>query len=98
MLVGTDERCARCGTLLRGGRNLCPSCGLDQKSAEANPVLNEAALVAPKAAEVKAAPNKKSICPACMNSVRDDTMVAYEDSRICPDCAERIKEKKARKA
>ncbi len=37
MLVGTDERCARCGTLMRGGRAICPSCGLDQTSLEAHP-------------------------------------------------------------
>ena len=93
MLVGTDERCARCGTILRGGRSICASCGLDQTSAEANPGKAEAPVAV---AEAKPTPIKKSICPACMGSVRDDTMVEYEHSRICPECHERMKSKVSR--
>ncbi len=31
-----------------------------------------------------------------MSSVRDDTMIEYEHSRICPECHERMKSKVAR--
>jgi hypothetical protein len=48
-------------------------------------------------AEIKPVSAKKSICPACMSSVRDDMMVDYEHSRICPECYERMKGKQARK-
>ncbi|MEI6235907.1 MAG: hypothetical protein WCT04_22860 [Planctomycetota bacterium] len=95
MLVGTDERCARCGTLMRGGRSICPSCGLDQTSLEAHP--SQVDIPMAQMEEVKPTVIKKSICPACMSSVRDDTMVAYEHSRICPECFERMKGKMARK-
>ena len=93
MLVGTDERCARCGTLLRSGRAICPSCGLDQTSLEAHPSHVEIPM---PVMESKPAAIKKSICPACMSSVRDDTMVEYEHSRICPECHDRMKSKVAR--
>jgi uncharacterized Zn finger protein (UPF0148 family) len=97
MLVGTDERCARCGTLLRAGRTVCPSCGLDQKSPEAQP-SQPGAPAAAAPVEARPAVAKKSICPACMSSVQSDTMVEYEGSKICPECYERMKGKMARKA
>src|SRR5438045_585432 len=95
MLVGTDERCARCGTLLRAGRTVCPSCGLDQHSPEAYPSGAGPVMAAP--VDSRPAAPKKSICPACMASVLDNVMVEYEGSRICPDCHERMKGKHARK-
>ncbi|HLX63858.1 MAG TPA: hypothetical protein VKX17_21480 [Planctomycetota bacterium] len=91
MLVGTDERCARCGTLLRAGRTVCPSCGLDQHSAEAQSMHAQVPTV--PVADSKPAPAKKTICPACMSSVRDDLLLDYDGSRICPDCYERLKKK-----
>lgn len=95
MLVGISERCARCGTLIRGGRTTCTSCGLDQTSLEAHP--SQAEIPIETMVEVKPAPIKKSICPACMNSVREDLLVVYERSRICPECFERMKGKSERK-
>ena len=97
MLVGSDERCARCATLLRNGRTICPSCGLDQTSPDAQPAARTGATAAPMA-EAKPAAVKKSICPVCMSSVRDDTLVEHERTRICPDCFERIKAKTKPKA
>ncbi len=95
MLVGSDERCARCATLLRNGRTVCPSCGLDQASAEAQPAKSDAQS---PAAEAKPPAIKKSICPVCMSSVREDALVEHERSRICPDCFERMKAKASKKA
>ena len=95
MLVGSSERCARCGTLIRGGRTVCTSCGLEQTSLEAHP--SQVEIPIEPMAEIKPAPIKKSICPACMSSVREDTMVAHERSRICPECFERMKGKLERK-
>jgi RNA polymerase subunit RPABC4/transcription elongation factor Spt4 len=92
MLVGAEERCARCGTLLRGGRQICPSCGLDQKSPEASGPAAEA-LVEEAPVETKPAAPRKSICPTCMSSVLEDQLVDYEGQRICSDCKERIKAK-----
>ena len=91
MLVGAEERCARCGTLLRSGRQLCPSCGLDQTAAEAAGVLDEAPAEAP--VETKPAAPRKSICPTCMSTVSEDQLVDYDGQRICGDCKERIKAK-----
>jgi uncharacterized Zn finger protein (UPF0148 family) len=93
MLVGADERCARCGTLLRGGRTVCPSCGLDQKSAEAHSIKAPAEQRVEEQPQPRPVQVKKSICPSCMSSVRDDSMVEYEGSRICPECYERMKGK-----
>lgn len=97
MLVGGVERCARCGTLLRSGRRECPSCGLDQAAAEMKVEAPKSAAPMPARHETRTIPVKKSICPACMASVRDDALVEYQNSRICPDCHERIKGKLARK-
>ncbi len=96
MLVGTDERCARCGTLLRSGRRACPSCGLDQSSLEAHP--SQVIVAATPIPDAKPIGMKKSICPACMSSVRDDSMIEYDGNRICPECHDRIKGKLARKS
>jgi predicted amidophosphoribosyltransferase len=94
MLVGGVERCARCGTQLRAGRSVCPSCGLDQAASETQP---EQISVSEPAEAPRPAPAKKTICPSCMTSVLESTMVDYQDGRICPECAERMKNKAQRK-
>lgn len=95
MLVGGVERCARCGTLLRAGRNVCPSCGMDQ-TAKPEPIAAAAAPAQPKN-ETGPASFKKAICPACMTSVREDTMLEFSKTRMCPSCHERMKGKHDRK-
>ena len=96
MLVGSVERCARCGTLLRAGRSICPSCGMDQNAAP-EPIALAAAAPETATPDTGPASFKKAICPACMTSVREDTMLVFEKTRMCPSCHERMKGKQDRK-
>lgn len=94
MLVGGVERCARCGTLLRGGRQVCPSCGLDQAAMDAPPPEAAAASAVMESGQ---SPSKKVICPACMMSVPANTLTEFGGQKLCPNCFDQMKAKHERK-
>jgi hypothetical protein len=99
MAVKTLERCLRCGTIMRNGRAYCPSCGWDPKAApveEAKPAAAEANQEkGPKKVVAKAG---VKMCPICMASVPEEQMVEHETQKICPNCAENMRNKQAKKA
>jgi len=98
------DRCQRCGTKIRNRRTICPSCGHDLYAApEPEPGAETAAPVqeaAPSAPTPRRAVAKAGVkmCGICMASVAEDQMVDNNGQKICPDCAENIKNKAMKKA
>lgn len=90
----TTDRCRRCGTKLRN-RTRCPCCGLDLSAAEAPAEAEE---VAPAHVIKKvAAKAGVKICAICMESVPEDQVVELEGQKLCPACADNMKQKAAKK-
>ncbi|HEY3324840.1 MAG TPA: hypothetical protein VGP72_30585 [Planctomycetota bacterium] len=91
------NRCRRCGTLLRN-RKVCPCCGFD--GAEGAPVTlqvsADAEAHAPRIREVTAKAGVK-MCGICMESTPEDQLVEQDGQKICPNCAENLRNKAARK-
>ena len=73
---------------------MCPSCGMDQAAAPEAVAVDEAPPIKQDTGPVGF---RKAICPACMTSVREDTMLEFEGTRMCPSCHERMKGKHDRK-
>jgi RNA polymerase subunit RPABC4/transcription elongation factor Spt4 len=90
-------RCKRCSTILRNNRTVCPCCGWDLNA----PVETAAA---GGEAPVERGPRKVvakagvRMCPICMSSVPEEQLVEVDSQKICPTCAENMKNKAAKKA
>ncbi|HYF51836.1 MAG TPA: hypothetical protein VEJ63_20635 [Planctomycetota bacterium] len=101
--AATIDRCQRCATKIRNRRTICPSCGHDlhaapepEPAAEAPPQQEPApSAPAPRRAQAKAG---VKMCGICMASVPEEQMVEDNGQKICPDCAENIKNKAMKKA
>jgi hypothetical protein len=94
------ERCFRCATKIRGKRTVCPSCGLDLNAPIEQDAGGQAAAEnAPSAQSIKKVAAKAGVkmCMICMQSVPEDQMIEQDGQKICPDCAESMKKKGARK-
>jgi hypothetical protein len=92
MATAAIERCQRCGTILRNTRKICPCCGPEpEPSAEETEHANPGRRVVAAKAGVR-------ICPVCMTSVPEEQMIDQDNQKICPTCAENMKNKAIRKA
>lgn len=106
MSIGTFEsakglRCLRCGTLIRNGRQRCPSCDLDftaSASSEASGASAPSTGAASPAAKAKPRAPKVGVklCPMCMNSVSENEMTEANGQTICGSCANSLKNKAAK--
>jgi rRNA maturation endonuclease Nob1 len=102
--AAATERCQRCGTKIRNRRTLCPSCGHDLK-AVVEPVA-EAPTAETQATPSSGVPMIKKVaakagvkmCGICMASVPEAEMVEANGQKVCPSCAENMKNKAMKKA
>jgi len=96
------DRCQRCGTKIRNRRTVCPSCGHDLFAAPEPEAPSGAAQ--PEATPSAPAPRRAvakvgvKMCGICMASVAEEQMVENNGQKICPDCADNIKNKAMKKA
>lgn len=86
-------RCKRCGTILRGGRTACPSCGTEVGATSESPVPKS---TAPRKGGWAQATESASLCPMCMATVSAEDLREYEDQKICTNCYELMSAKKMR--
>lgn len=94
--VTVADRCKRCGTKMRNGRKVCPCCGYDPSDTSQG-AEDEAASGGPQIRKVSAKAGVK-MCAICMSSVQEDQMIEQDGQKICPDCAENMKNKAMKKA
>ena len=89
-------RCKRCATILRNNRTVCPCCGWDMNApAEAAAGGDAPSEKGPRKVAAKAG---VKMCPICMSSVPEEQLIELDGQKICPTCAENMKNKAAKKA
>jgi len=96
MTTALADRCQRCGTKIRNKRTICPSCGMDLSAAK-DQGASEESPATPAIKKVVAKAGVK-MCAICMMSVPDDQLVEQDGQKICPTCAENMKNKALRKS
>lgn len=95
-----NTRCLRCGTLLRNGRNACPSCGLGLGEDESNEAPKAAASShqsARPAPRPVAAKSGVRMCPVCMATVAEIDLSDVKGQLICNPCAVALLSKEKKK-
>jgi hypothetical protein len=103
MATQTVTRCKRCGTILRNNRTVCPCCSLDihapEETADAGPASGEkSAVPAEKGPKKVTAKAGVKMCQICMAAVPEDQLAELNGQKICPTCAENMRNKAAKKA
>ena len=95
MAVSASSRCKRCATVLRNTRTVCPCCGWDMNAPPGTQSGESPAVEkGPKKVTAKAGVR---MCPICMSSVAEEQLVDLETQKVCPTCAENMKNKAAKK-
>jgi hypothetical protein len=93
MAVAAVERCKRCGTKMRNNRKVCACCAYDPSEPVATAEEAQPGHIRKVAAKAGV-----KMCAICMSSVPVDQMVEQDGQKICPDCAENMKNKAMKKA
>ena len=99
MSATVADRCRRCGTKMRNSRKVCPCCGYDITGPEPEPE-KESDVERPSAHQIRKVTAKAGVkmCAICMSSVPEGELMEQEGQKICPTCAENLKNKAMRKA
>ena len=99
MSATVADRCRRCGTKMRNSRKVCPCCGYDISGPEpeAEP---ETDAERPSGHQIRKVTAKAGVkmCAICMSSVNEAELLDQDGQKICPTCAENLKNKAMRKA
>ena len=91
------ERCRRCGTKIRNQRQACPSCGWDLKEPDPNQAGDDLAEAHGHVIKKVSAKANVRICAICMATVPEEQVIEQDGQKICPTCAENIKNKAMKK-
>lgn len=90
-LTENSCRCLRCGTLMRGLREICPCCGWEKANAGAP------AVAAPVESRRGSSKTGMKICPLCLSTVPEAELSDVGGQKLCAVCSEAML-KKANKA
>ena len=94
MNVSTENscRCLRCGTLMRGQRDVCPCCGWEKSAAGSKPAAG-----APVENRRGSSKTGMKICTLCLSTVPEAELSEVNGQKLCATCSEAMM-KKANKA
>lgn len=103
MATQTVTRCKRCATILRNNRTVCPCCSLDihapyEPAEVPSPGSDKAAGPADKGPKKVTAKAGVKMCQICMAAVPEEQLTEHDGQKICPTCAENMRNKAAKKA